>query len=455
MIGQLSQASVCVVDNEEEDYRPLLSALNDLHIGCVHFKGDNPDELPTAPLSSVRLVFQDLHLTADTGKNAASHAANVFCKLVSTDTAPVVVVIWSKYAADPVAEGDVPPEDQRSEAKLFCETLEAAEPAFAERLIYIEMPKLKPGDRPDDWVARLKRDIAAHLKDRESVEALWQWESMVCAAGVGISSDMTSIAHDATADNEASLSDGLRIAMQVLVGSQAGGTVSPASAPSQLNSALTQLLVDHLEHASVDHLGVHGAWLAAETPGDVLPVVSPRLNALFLTARADPEDTPLLPGTVYAVRQPGQFGATFGNEVDGLKLACFSASVESPSWNDWTTQTRPVLVELSPTCDVANNKRYTAILLAGLIVPATLGVRIHKGDPCWSLPTFGLRWPGDDFAVQDASLVFCSRFQATVGQDSVPTWMAPWFRLRELPTSALRNWRAASASRIGYVSVRT
>ena len=455
MIGQLSQASVCVVDNEEEDYRPLLSALNDLHIGCVHFRGDNPDELPTAPLSSVRLVFQDLHLTADTGKNAASHAANVFCRLVPTDTAPVVVVIWSKYGADPVAEGDVPPEEQRSEAELFCKTLEAAEPAFAERLIYIEMPKLTLGDRPGDWVAQLKRDIAAHLKGRESVEALWQWESMVCAAGVGISSEMTLIAQHATVGNEASLSDGLRIAMQVLVGSQAGGTVPPASAPSQLNSALTQLLVDHLEHASVDHLGVHSAWLAEEAPREVLPAVSPRLNALFLTARADPEDTPFVPGTVYAIKELGQFAAAFGNDVESLKLACCSVNVESRYWNDWTTRTRPVLVELSPTCDVANNKRYTAFVLAGLIVPATLGRRIGKGDACWSLPTFGLRWPRDDFAAQDVSLVFCSRFQATVGQDSVPTWMAPWFRLRELPTSALRNWRAASASRIGYVSART
>ena len=454
MIGELAQASVCVVDNDEGDYRPLLSALNDLHIGCVHFKGNNLDDLPTAPLSSVRLVFQDLHLTADTGKNAASHAANVFRRLVSTDTAPVVVVIWSKYAADPVAEGDVPPEEQKSEAKLFCETLETAAPAFAERLIYIQMPKLKQGERPDNWVDQLKRDIATHVEGKESVEALWQWESMVRAAGVGISGDMTLIAHDATADNEASLSDGLRIAMQVLVHSQAGGTLSPTNAPSQLNSALTQLLVDRLEHASVDRLGVHGAWLTDEPPGDVLPVVNPRLNALFLTAHASPEDTPFSPGTVYAIRQPDQFTVTFGNGVNGLKLECFSAGVESPNWNDWRTQTRPVLVELSPTCDVANNKRYTAILLAGLIVPARLASRIHKGAPFWPLPTFRLRWPNDDFAVQDVSLVFCSRFQATLGQDMLPTWMAPWFRLRELPTSALRNWRAASASRIGYVSAK-
>ena len=454
MIGQLSEASVCVVDNEEEEYGALLSALNDLHIGCVHFRGDDPGELPSAPLSSVRLVFQDLHLTADTGKNAASHAANVFCKLVSTDTAPVVVVIWSKYGADPVAEGDVFPEEQKTEADLFCEALEEAEPAFAQRLIYIRMRKPKPSDRPDEWVEQLKRDITSHLEGKESVAALWQWESMVYAAGLGISGDLTRIAHDASADKGGSLSDGLRVAMQVLTGSQAGGTVSPANAPSQLNSALTQLLVDRLEHASVEELGVHGAWLAMKAPGDVLPVVNPRLNALFLTAGAR-KDPPFLPGTVYGVRQAGKFESTFGKGVDGLKLACFSAGVKSLYWNDWATRTRPVVVELSPTCDVANEKRYTAILLAGLIVPSALEKRIRKGDAWWSLPTFGLRWSMDDLVDEDVSLVFCSRFQATVGQGSVPTWLAPWFRLRELPTSALRNWRAASASRIGYVSART
>lgn len=455
MIGQLSQASVCVVDNEEEEYKALLSALNDLRIGCVHFRGDDPGELPSAPLSSVRLVFQDLHLTADTGKNAASHAANVFCKLVSTDTAPVVVVIWSKYAADPVAEGDVAPEDQKTEAELFCETLEEAEPAFAQRLIYIRMRKLMPSDRPEEWVEQLKRDITSHLEGKESVAALWQWESMVYAAGIGISGDLTRIAHDASGVKGDSLSDGLRIAMQVLTGSQAGGTVSPANAPGQLNSALTQLLVDRLEHASVDELGVHGGWLAKKAPKYVLPVVNPRLNALFLTARAGREDTPFLPGTVYGVRQAGEFKAIFGKDVDGLKLECFSVGVKSPYWDDWATRTRAVLVELSPTCDVVNEKRYTAIFLAGLIVPSELEGRIRKGDAWWSLPTFRLRWSMDDFVGEDVSLVFCSRFQATVGQGSVPTWLAPWFRLRELPTSALRNWRAASVSRIGYVSART
>lgn len=455
MINALAQPSVCVVDNEEEDYGPLLSALNDLNIGCVHFKGDNVAELPEAPWSSVRLVFQDLHLTADTGKNAASHAANVFRKIVSKDTAPVVVVIWSKYAADPVADGKIPAEEQKSEAELFRDTLQAAEPAFAERLVYIEMSKPKQGDRPEDWVEQLRHDIATHLEQKKSVGALLQWESMVCAAGVGISSELTLIAQRATAGGEASLSDGLRIAMQVLARSHAEGTLSPANAPSHLNSALAQLLVDHLEHASVDDLVVHGEWLAQGAPDNVPAGVSPRLNSLFLTSHSNPQGAPFLPGTVYAVTQPDQFTATFGQDVDCLKLTCSSLSHKSPDWGAWKAQTRPVLVELSPTCDVANNKRYTAILLAGLVVPATLENRICKRGPCWSLPSFGLRWPRDDFAVQDASLVFCSRFQATLRQDSKPTWMAPWFRLRELPTSALRNWQAATASRVGYVSAGT
>ena len=153
MISEFASPSVCVVDDERRDYVPLLAALNRLYVSCLHFKGDDLAQLPADPFPGVRLVFQDLHLAGHTGKTAAAHAANVFRRLVSPDTAPVVVVIWSKYAGDAVPGGG----DEETEAKLFVETLEEAEPRYKGRLLYLDMVKPMHQKRPGQGRAGVGR----------------------------------------------------------------------------------------------------------------------------------------------------------------------------------------------------------------------------------------------------------------------------------------------------------
>ena len=86
MINQLASPFVCVVDDEEADYKPILRALNELYVSCIPHSGDDPAKLQR-PFKRLQLVFLDLHLNNTVGKNAASYTANVFTKIVSTDTA--------------------------------------------------------------------------------------------------------------------------------------------------------------------------------------------------------------------------------------------------------------------------------------------------------------------------------------------------------------------------------
>src|SRR5258708_7058355 len=101
MIPRLASPSVCVIDDEEEDYVPILDALMTLGLGCVHVRGRNGDPLPPKPFEGLRLVFVDLHLSGQVVKSAASHTAQVVKAVVSAASGPVLIVIWSKYAADP------------------------------------------------------------------------------------------------------------------------------------------------------------------------------------------------------------------------------------------------------------------------------------------------------------------------------------------------------------------
>ena len=49
MISQLASPSVCVIDDEEADYRKILEALNALFVSCVHILGNDLERLPPAP----------------------------------------------------------------------------------------------------------------------------------------------------------------------------------------------------------------------------------------------------------------------------------------------------------------------------------------------------------------------------------------------------------------------
>ena len=51
MIKQLASPSVCVIDDEEEEYRPILAALNEMFVSCVHILGNSLEGLPPQPLS--------------------------------------------------------------------------------------------------------------------------------------------------------------------------------------------------------------------------------------------------------------------------------------------------------------------------------------------------------------------------------------------------------------------
>src|ERR1700689_4435773 len=110
MIPRLQHRSVCVIDDDEKDYKPILAALDRLGLAYEHVRGIEGTRLRRRRFDGIRLIFIDLHLGNHVGKAAASHTANVFKALVPPDTAPLIVVIWSKYADDPVGGSNLPPE---------------------------------------------------------------------------------------------------------------------------------------------------------------------------------------------------------------------------------------------------------------------------------------------------------------------------------------------------------
>lgn len=465
MITRLSTAAVCVVDDEPSDYQPILDALLKLGIACVHVRGDLASPLPPKPFKGLRIVFTDLYLSGSIGKTAASHTANVFKNVVSADTAPVLVVIWSKHTDERNVDSELPPEDQPTAAELFKSAVLEAEPLFRDRLIFTEMPKPKPGDRPEDsaWIATLQQDIRGKLTEFPAFDLLWSLESIVRDAAILISDELTELAlHSglplkADGKEYTSLNDKLQVVFRMLAKEQGGPDCSETSAAKHLTTLLAQSLADRLEHSEgLETLSTHGAWLCKH---DGLPDPSPfaaRLNGILLTANVSTDGHPFTPGTVYRLNNSEKFNDSFGISSVEFGSMCCKSLKRGCKWkpSNWQSRVHHIFVEVSPACDFHQRTRCQALLVAGLLIPAEGWKDVKQGKAVETLPIFNLRWPIGGNVESDVFLMFCSRYKLTLTSDREPGWLTPWFRLRELPTAALRNWHSSHASRVGYVSFR-
>lgn len=461
MIPHLASPSVCVIDDDKNDYEPILDALVRLGLGCVHVKGKFKTGLPPKPFKCLRVVFMDLHLSTPVGKSAASHAAQVFSKVVSSDTAPVVVVIWSMYADDVL--GDGPKNDQPTEAELFKTTLLQSYPAFADRLVFIEMKKPKLKDRPaaKKWVTQLKKDIRKNLEKLSAFDALWAWEALVRDAGISVTEGLTTLAllqdlgAPSVGGTVSALPEKLKLALRLLVREQSGSECSAKTAPRHFAAALGQSLIDQLEHLDDrKDLARHGQWLSDQAGLPKSSAISPGVNGFLLTSELGKKSGPFVPGTIYRLKKLKKFEETFGTTSDALLDDCYNGSPAKS--HEWKTSNapKPVLIELSPVCDVHQGTRKNALLIGGLIFPAAARKSLKRADAVELLPTFLLRWPLADFQEKHVFLAFFSRLKVTMSQTREPRWLVPWFRLRELPAASLRNWHASHSARVGYVSLK-
>jgi len=454
MIEFLASPTVCVIDEDPDEFPLILKALNSLNIGCVHIKGDDATQLPEAPLKGLRLVFTDLYLSSGAvGKAMASHTANVFRHVVSADTAPVLVVIWSKHVSE-IADSNLPPAEEISEADLFIEALFEFDGKYRERLIFLKLSK--PVDLPEseDWVPQLKDDIIETLKGQEATRALWIWESMVKRASAGVSESLTSMSQ---MDNMGgSLADRLKVTLRLLAAAQSDGKLSGESATRHLTTALAQLLYDQLENSiNIDASVMNGTWLCEPLGEPMAEACKATLNGGLLTAAAQ-DELGLFPcGMIYKIKGYEVFKKLFEIELhEFMYELSINKNLSFQNWQEWLQLSEPVLLEISPACDIAQNNRNSALLIAGLISPAALHKSAQSnGGAFFQIPKFKLRWELETYGSIDSFLIFCSRYKVTLSPKTQPAGLHPWFRLRELPTAALRNWHAGNAARVGYMSL--
>jgi hypothetical protein len=466
MTARVSSPSVCVVDDEEEEFRTILDVLARLGLPAVHFRGDDLDGLPPEgkPLAGLRLIFTDLNINNASHKMALGYTVQVFHRIVSGEHGPVFAVVWSKHAEETDAT------DGKSNGQKFEEILFSEYPEYRGRVFLQTMPKPTGLSHDADSVDRFEKEVTKLLDRWPAFDLLLRWESTLQDATLKAAEGLLKLARAELlpdkATSAAELADKMAVIFKSLVKSQAVTGRQVTNPTSLLASTMAALVSDQLEHSpEITGLNAHDTWLGTSLPKT--PSHQCEINGMLLIGMV-PANCTFTPGTVYRVGDSAAFETTFGGSTKALIADCFDRQKDDEAksnYERWKTVATPVVVELSPDCDVHQGHRKTVFLLGGVIVPAVEGGFGRRTDAWMKLPPMmiddesdTLEQASSESGVQidgrGVNLVFCARYKAALrAKDGEPAWLKPLFRLRDLPTASLRNWAASHASRVGYVSL--
>jgi hypothetical protein len=444
-MNALKTARVCVIDDQKEEYLPLIHALSRIGMGCCHYTGTKVEELPTVPLPGLRLVFLDMQLeTSGESTQVAAHTAKVFATIVSEQGGPVLVVFWTKHEHHVAA---------------FKERLYAKYQGFLGRLIFAHLEK--PVSAIDG--SKLEAAILAELKKYHPLDLIWQWEQSVQDAASSTSAAIASLAafragvsaSDTEKQTAKKIHDAYGDLLRLVLEAAAGRNSTKESALRDLHAGLAPMHFDRLEHALQASGESSAKRLLQRQKPKAKPSECAAINAMLLLAPADSDAKMLGPGSLYTVPEVARFKRLFGHAwpaVAGVILK--GEKVTSDECAQILKQCHPILAEVSADCDFAQKKRPVARLVAGVMVPASL-----------------LKTLGDDKKLQSANYlrageslrfaepngdwvsVFIGQFVYSLARKRMPRGLTPIGRLRSGPLADLRHWLAAQATRPGYLSV--
>ncbi len=347
-MNALCSTRVVVVDDEFSEAEPLIRGLSKLGIGSIYYNGVI-EELPQSPLSGIRLVFLDLHLTvASAGSHATLNATiGVLTKILRCTKGEVGIVCWTKH-----------PEEKDDFESLLKERLDKFESAFLicipkneffrEKISLLET-KLFAGvnqtfksffsqlgahsderigdfckeNHVDDWeknigdvfkdaegiglaphhfdISNLSARIEGAISDKHASRLIWDWEQKVHDAASSATSLLYEIARDDLP--EGADDDMLRLLAALVFGAGGSSVSDVSSSAASLFEGLNPIHSDFLDQFArqpAENEAYYLALLKKVLEGKALMGKrQAQVNSALLTAKILNENNRFEPGNLY------------------------------------------------------------------------------------------------------------------------------------------------------------
>lgn len=449
----LASPRVLVIDDQEQEARPLLEALWSRGIPVVHSKGLPPIDAADK-LSGVRLIFLDLHLQGTGGAHQnLTTTLGLLDQIVDLSQPGIGVVYWTKT-----------PEQRTQFEALIKERLTHFSPAYLIPQDKIQFLTSGTGAMED-----LAASIESSLTAQVSHSFLCGWESSVLRGAIATSQSLF----------EANMAEEKRMRVLATLARAAGGKSieSDRHAVSLLCETMHELLADAIPPREfVDTLEPFGAVLREAIK---LLRASPlstdecsRLNRLLILDPAPDEVLGDVPGALLyghttcpiGTRRAFSESAIRGELMEYFISQCAGRAPEDcKAWKDELRKAAvdaiQVWANVTPPCDVAQQRqflqyRYVGGVLLRIPVPAFL---LFRADLPPEARTFAKELPAIRLQAgprgEGTYLLLLNARQLYGVDRTTARSQKPDLVLRSSVVNELLAWFASHAARPGIISV--
>jgi len=469
-------ARALVLDNDPKEAALVIQALGSLGVAVLFHTGDDLEEHPLRHrgirLLVVDMVLENRGASADDPKTCASILVGTLQHLVEDDYHPIVVVCWTKHKDFK--------EDFEQAFRIAFPKLQ-----FASAILF---DKDKLLDNPEE----LLNQVRAALEKTEPFALLMNWEQQVHDAATDTSSEISRLLSEGRSGSESWEEFGYKVCAALAVAERGMRLADEDStmAVTSFFSALNPLLLDRLEllgnsnriaapdcsaqlltavkaevvsitegqpkgspvneqvRCSVKRLlaavqAEVASIMKGKPKGSLLPPhIRASLNSMLHLASCE-YSAYVLPGTVWIVPSTGDVRENIKSSIPSLDWDALRR--ETPLGGLPDIVPVPVLVEVTPPCDFAQDKAVVSRLVPGYLV----------NEATSKIPNTGYLWVLGPLLIKDTAnglegefkLVLNAKFFSSVSRSGVSNWK-PICRLRQ---AALANLTACIASHVGRV----
>lgn len=360
---------IVIIDDEIEEALPLIKVLSNNGVSARLFTG-HLDSLPKEQLSDIRVVFLDLKLTPSTNEAIViSKLSGILKKTISESNGPYILILWSKHEAD-----------YRNQLNaLFGDALQSLRPVFLltlEKSTYLRTNKRGERSFVPNALRLIEKRLRAELTKIGGLHLIILWENLVHKAAGETVTNVSSL-YPINDDWNNRIADVFHAFAQAQVGKQLHSDDIATFAQNSLlthNAVFADVLEKNIRQQKFSDLELD----ISDKDPTLGRAERARLNTHLLIMREKDTTNPS-PGNVYKLR---------GNRYKLKTKELFQG--DNGAYNALLGSLKYVVMEVSPSCDFAQDKWRMNRLLPGVIWPADSSARVKKAEYIYRTPELEL-----------------------------------------------------------------
>lgn len=397
-----TNGKVIVVDDTLTEAIPLINVLSKEGVAVQYFDGEL-DNLPDKPIYGTRLVFLDIELGTggQDNKSKAAKVISVLSRVVGTAPNPYVIIAWTKHV---------------EVVEIIKQGLGAMSP-----ILFLTMEKYECKDAEGNFSFQLiKQSIEEELKTFGCFHLFLSWENTAAnAASETVNNAFSFFPLDQDWDNK------MQNVIYNLAKAYSGKQLSDDIVLSSLIT-FNSVFADTLEkdiRSNISNFTTIGE-LRFEDKRRLDKTIMAKINSNILLSAVN--DKVIVPGNLYSVTSSPinleeMFESTPAQQVDNI------------------------YIEVSPTCDYAQQKWRLARILPGVLISKSDLGRLKNTDYLINTPLLFLK-DRECHIVCDLRLLDSVKFEELEGLPLIS-------RLRHMLLVDVQSYISKHISRPGYLSL--